>query len=196
MVRKMAEMHNNANSTNGSKKNATNNGDWYDDIINHDMEMDDHQPQANNWDRMEMDGGTDSEAGSQNLLWETLLYGKVLQAEFKDDPRKEVSKALEDAFSLLAYKDPINEKTVSHIMDLSGRVAVAEELNSAILRKFFYLSSFLKDQHTLFSCTYVTTYKNDSFPWQIVLRGPRASLSTNNSSLRRFERKRWSRGFC
>ncbi|KAA8564967.1 hypothetical protein EYC84_010736 [Monilinia fructicola] len=146
MVRKMAEMHNNANSTNGSKKNATNNGDWYDDIINHDMEMDDHQPQANNWDRMEMDGGTDSEAGSQNLLWETLLYGKVLQAEFKDDPRKEVSKALEDAFSLLAYKDPINEKTVSHIMDLSGRVAVAEELNSAILLSLGKSSSAALEQ--------------------------------------------------
>ncbi|KAJ8062364.1 hypothetical protein OCU04_008908 [Sclerotinia nivalis] len=132
MVRQMAEMHN-SNSTNGSKKNTAHNGDWYDDIINHDMELDDHQAQANNWDRMETDGGVDFETEYQNLLSETLSYGQVLQAEFKDDPRREVSKALEDAFSLIAYKDPINEKTVSHLLDPSGRVAVAEELNSAIL---------------------------------------------------------------
>ncbi|APA16084.1 hypothetical protein sscle_16g108540 [Sclerotinia sclerotiorum 1980 UF-70] len=131
MVRQMAEMHN-TNSTNGSQKNTAHNGDWYDDIINHDMELDDHQAQANNWDRMETDG-VNFETEYQNLLSETLSYGQVLQAEFKDDPRREVSKALEDAFSLIAYKDPINEKTVSHLLDPSGRVAVAEELNSAIL---------------------------------------------------------------
>ncbi|TGO30833.1 hypothetical protein BPAE_0003g01180 [Botrytis paeoniae] len=132
MVRQMAEMHN-SNSTNVSKKNPAHNGDWYDDIINHDMELDDHQPQANNWDRMETDGGDTFETDYQNLLSDTLSYGQVLQAEFKDDPRREVSKALEDAFSLIAYKDPINEKSVSHLLDPSGRVAVAEELNSAIL---------------------------------------------------------------
>ncbi|THV54202.1 hypothetical protein BGAL_0032g00300 [Botrytis galanthina] len=132
MVRQMAEMHN-SNTTNVSKKNSAHNGDWYDDIINHDMELDDHQSQANNWDRMETDGGDTFETDYQNLLSDTLSYGQVLQAEFKDDPRREVSKALEDAFSLIAYKDPINEKTVSHLLDPSRRVAVAEELNSAIL---------------------------------------------------------------
>lgn len=133
----MAEIHHNSNSsTNGSKKNTAHNGDWYDDIINNDMEMDDHQPQANNWDRMEMDGAVDLETEYQNLQSETLAYGQMLHVEFKDDPRKEISKALEDAFSLLAYKDPINEKTVAHILDPSGRITVAEELNSAILRKF------------------------------------------------------------
>ncbi|KAM0135056.1 hypothetical protein ACHAP3_005146 [Botrytis cinerea] len=132
MVRQMAEIYN-SNSNNGSKKNSAHNGDWYDDIINHDMDLDDHQPQANNWDRMETDGGENLETDYQNLLSDTLSYGQVLQAEFKDDPRREVSKALEDAFSLFAYKDPINEKSVSHLLDPSGRVAVAEELNSAIL---------------------------------------------------------------
>ncbi|QSZ32804.1 hypothetical protein DSL72_002384 [Monilinia vaccinii-corymbosi] len=146
MVRKMTEMNNNSNSTNGFKKNAANNGDWYDDIINHGMEMDDHQPQVNNWDRMETDGGVDSEIGYQDLLSETLSYGQLLQAEFKDDPRKEVSKALEDAFSLLAYKDPINEKTVSHILDPSGRITVAEELNSAILLSLGKSSSAALEQ--------------------------------------------------
>ncbi|KAI9643906.1 hypothetical protein NHQ30_007257 [Ciborinia camelliae] len=136
MVRQMAELHNKSNLTNGSKKNTAPNGDWFDDVISHDMELDDHQSPANNWDRMETDGGVDSETEYQNLLSETLSYGQILQAEFKDDPRREVSKALEDAFSLIAYKDPFNEKTVSHLLDPSGRVTVAEELNSAILLWF------------------------------------------------------------
>lgn len=167
MVRKMAEMHN-SNSANGSKKNTTHNGDWYDDIINHDMELDDPQPQVNNGDRMETDGGLDFETKYQNLLSETLSYGQDLQAEFKDDPRREVGKALEDAFSLIAYKDPINEKTVSHLLDPSGRVAVAEELNSAILRKFFspLLYGFEKSIPTsllyfsIYSCAYLRKFKS------------------------------------
>lgn len=173
MVRQMAEMHN-SNTTNVSKKNSAHNGDWYDDIINHDMELDDHQSQANNWDRMETDGGDTFETDYQNLLSDTLSYGQVLQAEFKDDPRREVSKALEDAFSLIAYKDPINEKTVSHLLDPSGRVAVAEELNSAILRKSPLSLAFQLEESLvlafLFACLIANTDK--SLPWQIILGGP------------------------
>jgi len=106
------------------------NGVWYDDAINHEMEIDDHQ--QNSWDRMdteEIPGHMDY----QMLLEETLRYGQDLQAEFKDDPRREVTKALDEAFSLMAYQDPLNAKAVSHLLDPSGRVAVAEELNAAIL---------------------------------------------------------------
>jgi hypothetical protein len=42
----------------------------------------------------------------------------------------------------MAYQDPLNAKEVSHLLDPNGRVAVAEELNSAILCEntsiFFY----------------------------------------------------------
>lgn len=132
MIRQGAEMQNSSNSTNGTKKSNGHNGDWYDDIINHDMELDDHHSQNNQWDRMDTEESSDH-VDYQKLLGETLRYGQDLQAEFKDDPRREVTKALDEAFSLMAYQDPLNAKAVSHLLDPSGRVAVAEELNSAIL---------------------------------------------------------------
>jgi len=81
----------------------------------------------------------DTEEVSENLmdydklLQETILEGQKLQADFKDDQRREIAKALEEAFSLMAYEDPRNAAEVSHLLDPSGRVAVAEEVNSAIL---------------------------------------------------------------
>ncbi|VUC37356.1 unnamed protein product [Clonostachys rosea] len=62
-----------------------------------------------------------------------LKYGQTLQAEYANDPRKEVSQTLADIFPLAAYVNPLKEPMFSHLLDRSGRVAVAEELNSAIL---------------------------------------------------------------
>jgi hypothetical protein len=134
MIRQGAEMHN-PSTTNGTKKANGHSGDWYDDMINHDMELDDHPNQNNNFDRMDTEEPPGMQMEYQKLLQETLDYGRELQAEFVGDPRREVSKALSEAFSLMAYQDPLNVKEVSHLLHPSGRVAVAEELNSAILRK-------------------------------------------------------------
>ena len=123
-------MQQRTNATNGTKKSNGHSGDWYDDVINHDMEIDDHA--SNSFDKMDEDPA-DNYVEYEKLLQDTLAYGQDLQGEFKDDPRREVSKALEDAFALMAYQDPLNAKEVSHLLDPSGRVAVAEELNSAIL---------------------------------------------------------------
>ncbi|OIW23572.1 SPRY-domain-containing protein [Coniochaeta ligniaria NRRL 30616] len=69
------------------------------------------------------------------LLQEALEYGQELRAEFADstgaDP--EMSKQLDEIFALIAYQNPLKEEGVKHLLDRSGRVAVAEELNSAIL---------------------------------------------------------------
>jgi hypothetical protein len=100
------------------------------------MDLDDHQNQNNSWDRMETEEAPESQMEYQQLLADTLTYGQELQAEFKDDPRREVHKALDDAFALMAYSDPLNAKEVSHLLDPNGRVAVAEELNAAILCKY------------------------------------------------------------
>lgn len=62
-----------------------------------------------------------------------LEYGQALQAEYANDPRKEVSKALNEIWALVAYRNPLKEPQVNHLLDRKGRVAVAEELNSAIL---------------------------------------------------------------
>jgi len=137
MIRQGAELHN-SSTTNGTKKSNGHGGDWYDDVINHEMELDDNQNQNNSWDRMDTEEGPAHQIEYQKLLEETINYGKELQAEFKDDPRREVTKALGDAFSLIAYEDPLNAKEVSHLLDPNGRVAVAEELNSAILRESYF----------------------------------------------------------
>jgi hypothetical protein len=139
MIRQGAEMQQQGNA-NLSKKANGHNGDWYDDIINHDMELDDHPNQNNNFDRMDTEESSGMQVEYQKLLQETLDYGRELQAEFVDDPRREVSKALQDAFSLMAYQDPLSVKEVSHLLHPGGRVAVAEELNSAILRRSISLS--------------------------------------------------------
>jgi len=145
MIRQGAELHN-SGSTNGTKKTNGHSGDWYDEIINQEMDVDDHPSQSNNWDRMDTEEPSGNQLEYQRLLSETLSYGQDLQAEFKNDPRREVSKALEDAFALIAYEDPINAKEVSHLLDPSGRVAVAEELNSAILLSLGKSSSAALEQ--------------------------------------------------
>jgi hypothetical protein len=141
MIRQGAELHN-SSSTNGTKKSNGHSGDWYDDIINQDMDVDDHPNQNNNWDRMDTEEPSGNQMEYQRLLSETLAYGQDLQAEFQNDPRREVSLALKEAFALIAYEDPINAKEVSHLLDPSGRVAVAEELNSAILCKLHHPEHF------------------------------------------------------
>lgn len=131
MIRRAAEIR--SVTINGSKKTNGHAGDWYDDVINHEMELDDPPVTQNGWDRMDTESTHDSQADYNRLLVETIQYGQVLQAEFQHDPRREVQKSLSDAFALLAYEDPINSKELSHLLKREGRVSVAEELNAAIL---------------------------------------------------------------
>jgi CTLH/CRA C-terminal to LisH motif domain len=179
MIRQGAELHN-STSTNGTKKSNGHNGDWYDDIINQEMDVDDH-PNQNNWDRMDTEEPLGNQMEYQRLLSETLAYGQDLQAEFQNDPRREVSMALKDAFALIAYEDPINAKEVSHLLDPSGRVAVAEELNSAILCKFACLQRLL--------AAYLIQY---SVSWQIFFSCFRAIISTDQRPTRGPPRRWWS----
>lgn len=143
MIRQGAEMHRTTSNSNGVKKTSNgHSGDWYDEVINHDMDLDDQLPpqppsHSNNWDRMDTEDSTNKHMEYEQLLQDTLIYGQNLQAEYREDPRQEIRKALNDAFSLLAYQDPLGEKEVAHHLSVNGRVAVAEELNSAILRKLF-----------------------------------------------------------
>lgn len=120
---------------NGKRSNG-HAGDWYEDVVNHEMELDEPQPSSNGWDKMDTEGGTESQGDYMKVLGDTMEYGQILQAEFEHDPRREVKRALADAFALLAYEDPISSKEVGHLMRREARVAVAEELNSAILGMF------------------------------------------------------------
>lgn len=104
-------------------------GDEYDDEVMLDDDDDDLDMVA---DDAPGGGGVDA-AGLSKLSQEALAYGMELRAEFKADSRRETSKRLDEIFSLIAYPNPLRVKEVAHLLDGSGRVAVAEELNSAIL---------------------------------------------------------------
>ncbi|KAI0402184.1 ran-binding protein [Xylaria palmicola] len=119
MVRRAAEY--------GSGSTKRSNGHSYDGMPN-EMDVDENgQSDVMEDDSME----TQTEPGI--LLKETIAYGQALQAEFSNDTRREVAKTLNDIFALLAYPNPLQVKEIAPLLDRKGRVAVAEELNSAIL---------------------------------------------------------------
>jgi len=77
----------------------------------------------------------DKEAKSARAINETIAYGMELKTEFANDPRREVKRALEDTFALIAYPDA-RESMLAPLLEVAGRAPVAEELNSAILGVF------------------------------------------------------------
>ena len=80
-------------------------------------------------------------------------------------------KMLDDIFSLVAYSDP-KRSVHGHYLDPAGRVAVAEELNSAILGRFRLYSPI----SLCWMGTYLRAY---SLTRKIILRGSRASIPAN-----------------
>ena len=87
-------------------------------------------PSLDNFD--DEDDFKNKQANLQRLTSNTIAYGQELGAEFANDPRREVKQALKDTFALIAYEDA-GESTLAPLLDIDGRVPVAEELNSAIL---------------------------------------------------------------
>lgn len=122
MIRREAEIN-----LVGGDRRSHNNGHSRAPLMDEDMELDE--------DIDDFDGRMDSGGGSRDLTQVALLYGQSLQAEYAGDKRREVRAALEEIFSLMAYQNPLKEPKVAHLLERKGRVAVAEELNSAILRE-------------------------------------------------------------
>ena len=108
-----------------------------DDDFEPDMEMDETMHNADDWDRMDTEDSDHQGHKHQDLLDETVKYGQELKYDYKDDHSKYVRYALNEIFSMFAYEDP-RKGTTSHLIDKSGRVPVAEELNSAILGMFLF----------------------------------------------------------
>lgn len=130
MIRRCSELQSTAAS--GKRTNATNghSADDY-DVFDHQMELDEQLNGGGEWERMDTEEA-DISAKHSALLQETLQYGQELQSEFSGDPRREIKKALEDTFALIAYTN-VQDSHLGHLLEPSGRVPVAEELNSAIL---------------------------------------------------------------
>jgi len=114
--------------------------DDYSDVFDHQMELDEqlgaHRTHngtsiLEDWESA-MDTSEDPSVNSIKLIEEALHYGQELKAEFQNDPRKEVKRALDETLALIAYADP-RDSPLSGLLEEKERVPVAEELNGAIL---------------------------------------------------------------
>ena len=92
-----------------------------------------------NWtDRMDTEDPAQSEVivnatvRHQELVSETIAYGKDLRQMFKEDQSALVTEAMKEIFGMFAYSDP-RESEQAPLLDKSQRIPVAEALNSAIL---------------------------------------------------------------
>ncbi|KAJ6104147.1 SPla/RYanodine receptor SPRY [Penicillium sp. IBT 18751x] len=97
-------------------------------VFDQEMELDDGTWGADGMDTEE----PETTARINELLTEALQYGQQLRMDYPSDEDGGDKKMLDDIFSLVAYSDP-KRSVHGHYLDPSGRVAVAEELNSAIL---------------------------------------------------------------
>lgn len=109
-------------------------------VFDQEMELDDGE----GWDADGMDTEDPEVAAAavaqfNELLTEAVQYGQQLRMDYPSDENGGDKKMLDDIFSLVAYSDP-NRSRHGHYLDPEGRVAVAEELNSAILGKLFLLA--------------------------------------------------------
>lgn len=119
-------------SSSGRSKTAV------EDVFDQDMELDDHD-QHEDWDNMDTEEA-EIEMKYQDLMDQAIEYGKELMQLYREEKREYVDK-LKEIFSLMAYDDP-KTSVHGHLIDPSGRVVVAEELNSAILGEQNFYHTF------------------------------------------------------
>ncbi|KAL2830085.1 hypothetical protein BJY01DRAFT_240506 [Aspergillus pseudoustus] len=116
-----------------AKKGKATNGFSDRAVFDEEMELDDQIHDRDGWEADGMDMEESETATKPNqLLTEVVQYGQQLGQDYSNDENGGDKKMLKDIFSLIAYPDPKRSEH-GHYLDPSGRVAVAEELNSAIL---------------------------------------------------------------
>lgn len=142
MIKRCTELQDASEASAIAKRMHTSNGRVQDeyDVFDHQMELDEqlgahhtHNGTSviEDWESA-MDTSEDPSLNADKLLVEAIQYGQELKAEFSNDPRKEVKRALEETLALIAYSDP-RESPLKRLLGEEERVPVAEELNNAIL---------------------------------------------------------------
>ncbi|KAI9368277.1 hypothetical protein BJX61DRAFT_230774 [Aspergillus egyptiacus] len=151
------------------KKGKATNGFSDSAVFDEDMELDDQAQERDGWDADGMDmEETETETKSNQLLTEAVQYGQQLRMDYPNDENGGDKKMLDDIFSLVAYPDP-KRSVHGHYLDPAGRVAVAEELNSAILGTAIFVSSEL----------FLANVR--SVTWQVISSSFGAAVPTNGS---------------
>lgn len=79
-----------------------------------------------------MDDVPDLPSNVTSLLTEAIQYGQELQALYSNPSDASFRTGMEEAFSLLAYSDPL-ASPVAHLLSPALRTEIAEDINSAIL---------------------------------------------------------------
>ncbi|RAK77129.1 uncharacterized protein BO72DRAFT_378355 [Aspergillus fijiensis CBS 313.89] len=128
MMRRCSEL-----SATASKRGRSTNGLLDSAVFDQEMELDDQVHDGDGWEveGMEIED-SETAAKSKELLTEAVQYGQQLFIDYPPDERGGDRKMLEDIFSLVAYQDA-RQSVHGHYLDSANRIAVAEELNSAIL---------------------------------------------------------------
>lgn len=152
-----------AKSSNGLEKSAE-----ADDDFAQDMELDEHPNGEGHTNGAAKSSTSENVLQYDQLMIEAMQYGQELQREYRDEDG-DYAKVLQDIFSLVAYNDP-KGSVHGHLLDPSGRVTVAEELNSAILG----MNSGPDGFFTWLTC--------NSFPRAITFRCVGDGLEANRSS--------------
>lgn len=143
------------------------------DRAEEEMEVDDGYSDGEGMDTEEPAPTTravDDTTKFHELLTEAVQYGQQLRMDYPSDEYGGDKQYLDDIFSLVAYPDP-RSSVHGHHLDASGRVAVADDLNSAILG--MSLLFYLQD--------YVYSTNVNSIPRKIVNRRSRNALLTDRS---------------
>ncbi|KAL4801927.1 hypothetical protein BDV18DRAFT_154567 [Aspergillus unguis] len=127
MMRRSTELASTAKkgkATNGFSDNA---------VFDEEMELDEQMQDRDGWEADGMDTeDTETVTKANELLTEAVQYGQQLRMDYPTDENGGDKKMLDDIFSLVCYPDP-KRSVHGHFLATAGRVAVAEELNSAIL---------------------------------------------------------------
>jgi len=87
---------------------------------------------------MEIDVEKDN-TDDKDLLTQAINYGIRLRDVYINDPDKNIVKALDDTFALLAYTDA-RQSVLAELLDGKGRVEIAELVNGAILGMYHVYS--------------------------------------------------------
>ena len=142
-----------------AKRMHTSNGRVHDDydVFDHQMELDEQlgahhslngTSVVEDWESA-MDTSEEAGISADKLIVDAIQYGQELKAEFSNDPRKEVKRALQDTLALIAYSEP-RESPLKRLLEERNRLPIAEELNDAVLGMLMFSST---EKHTLTGAT-------------------------------------------
>ena len=134
---------------------------WIDDEMNMDIDDDasrplPYQPSSNEYSSITISSYSapdDEDAGEledlvaqyETALNEAINYGQTLSKNHQSDPRPELQQLFKKTFGIVAWEDPSEAGgSIADIVGHNSRIALAHEVNQAILSKWYVPSMKLR----------------------------------------------------